>query len=504
MGEISFPMGLLAIGSFLRKNRVDLEIVDFDLELKRHLLLKKWHYFKNYVIRRLKKTGAEFFGITSICSNYPVALLLAKEIRKRWPKCHIVFGGPHPSAVPEETLRVCPWVDVVVIGEGEVTFLELAKTDFSASSLQDISGIVFRNGEEIIRTPNREPIDSLDSLPFPDFDLVVLENYLSYAPRISLIEAGRGCPFFCSFCSTSKMWGQQFRIKSPDRILEEMRFLSRRYQLTSFGLIHDNFTTSRRFMDEFCDFFINNNHENFHWSASARSDALNRERLYDMERAGCRGLFFGVESGSPTIQKAIHKHLNLEQFQENHRIAASIGIPPITSLIIGFPEETEEDIEYTIRLGLWAKLNGSSVVQLHPLRVLPGTKIYEDNHFSLLYDPISISWDFNKQPHVDKEIEQFIKANPRLFTSFYSIITPFIGSLNLESVAFFYHELINCMASDIQNIFDTTPLNPLNLFRCWADWKCREYPNHPMNRQILLGTFADFLRATHGIMEAFC
>ncbi len=487
-------MALVALGSMLKAGQIPFELIDFDLELQNKPLLSQWHYFKDYALRRLKKTDTRCFGISSICSNYPVSLLLAKAIKERWPRSCIILGGPQPSAVPEETLRLCPWVDVIVIGEGEWTCVELMKSDLSAESLRTIAGIVFRDGDEIVRTERRPLIEDLDTLPFPDYSLVPLKEYLPITNHVDLIEAGRGCPFLCSFCSTALMWERKFRVKSPARILEEMRRLNADYGLVSFGLTHDNFTTSHRHVAAFCEYFRTHNHEQFIWSASARSDTLNPERIQALYDAGCRGLFFGVDSGSVRMQKVMKKQLNLAQFKEHHNISSHLGMSSITSLILGFPEETAEDVDATIRLGLWAKLNGSSTVQFHRLSVLPSTALSKQHHGALFFDTQKTSWDFDRQSHESREIDRQIRKSPELFSTFYTLPTPLLGSINIEALAFFYHELVNFMAPTLDHIFMVTGWSTVELFECWLRWKENYYPKRRVSGPFIFNTFAEFVR----------
>src|SRR5262245_47479543 len=123
--DLYFPMALVTLGTHLKETGHPLEIIDFDFDRRKDPALSQWSYFKKRAIQRLEGTNARIFGISSICSNFPVSLLLAQEIRRRFPSSRIILGGPQPSSVPEEILNVCPWVDVIVIGEGEKTLPDL-------------------------------------------------------------------------------------------------------------------------------------------------------------------------------------------------------------------------------------------------------------------------------------------------------------------------------------------------------------------------------------------
>src|SRR4030095_5539282 len=347
---IYFPMGLVALGSYLKGKGIDVEIIDFDLELRKDSSLLDWNSFKNFALKKLCETKAGTFGISSICNNFPASILLAREIRNEWPLSRIILGGPQPSAVAEKTLRSYPWIDLIVVGEGEITLYELMLADGSRS-LKEIDGIVYKSQDQILRSPPRALIDNLDELPVPAYSLIPLKEYFNPFQFPDLIEAGRGCPFLCSFCSTSLMWERKYRAKSPARILKEIRKVIKDYKIEAcLGITHDNFTTSFGYVTEFCDFFEKNNREGLMWSASARPDTVNPKRIRELQKAGCRGLFFGVDTGSERMQKIIHKNLKLPHFKKVLKEAVAQRISATTSLIIGYPEETEDEVNETLSL----------------------------------------------------------------------------------------------------------------------------------------------------------
>jgi len=488
--DIYFPMGLISLGTSLEEEGIESEIIDFDLDLKKDPSLSNWETFKRHALQRLDHTECDVFGISSICSNFPFALLLANEIKMKWPNSKVILGGPQPSSVPEETLRVCPWVDIIVIGEGENTLVELMKGDWDVTSLLNTSGIAFRNGKEIHKTSPRKLIDNLDHLPFPRFERIQIQDYLAIAPLIPLIEAGRGCPFLCSFCSTSLMWERQFRMKSPGRILEEMRRLQRDLGLNSFSLTHDNFTTSHRYVAEFSEHFEKNNSEKFSWSVSARPDTLNIERIHALYRGGCRGFFFGIDSGSAKTQADIQKHLNISHFKTILTESVSLGIESITSFIVGLPTETEEDLDQTIHAALESKLMGAVDTPLHRLSPLSGTSIEKEYRSELIWDKTPS--DVSLSPFDDEEIDELIKSQPILFSSFYSVPTPNLN-LNMPAFSVFYYEIINKMPSVLKALLNQTQLSPCDLFKRWDEWRSNYYQTRTIDNSLILNLLGEFI-----------
>ncbi|HEX5038093.1 MAG TPA: radical SAM protein [bacterium] len=487
-----FPMALVCLGSVLKKKGYESSIIDFDLAVRENSSLGTWEAFKEYAVHELQGTQSRIFGISSISSNYPIALLLAAAIKERIPDARVILGGPQPSSVPEETLRACPWVDVIVIGEGEETLLDLVKTDWTKDSLRTIPGIAFLENREPVITPKRQLLDNLDTIPLPDFSLVPLKKYLAINPAIPLVEAGRGCPFLCSFCSTALMWERNFRVKTPARVLKEMRRLNEDYGLTSFSLTHDNFTTSHRYVDEFCGYFAQYNSEGFIWSASARPDTLNMDRLQALRDAGCRGLFFGIDSGSPTIQKVIHKNLKLDPIDELIKRAASFGIEITSSFVLGFPEETREDLDQTVSFACKTRLHGGAIVEMHPLSPLTGTSIQIKNASKLEWRPHSRN--LSHHPISDVEISDFIGKYPALFSSFYSIPLPQLGDIHIPTLAVFYESLTNDVPEVLERILNYTKLKPLELLEAWNAWRVENYPTKTIERKFIFHTFGQFVK----------
>lgn len=174
--------------------------------------------------RQVLENPAPILGFTAMCSSYGIALRIARECKHLDPSRFIVFGGPHASFVDVDTLKAFDFVDAIVVGEGEGTLLDLLRALSSGQTFHHIRGLTFRDRDQIVQTGQRPIIDNLDLLPFPAFHLVsnVDLYYKSRGERFIEIEAGRGCPFSCGFCSTSIFFNRKYRVKSPQRIVREM------------------------------------------------------------------------------------------------------------------------------------------------------------------------------------------------------------------------------------------------------------------------------------------
>ena len=259
--------------------------------------------FFSFVVRHLPDQNFDVFGLSSICSSYPLTLRLADEIRRRSPHAKIILGGPQASVVDVATMQAYPCVDVIVRGEADDTFpvlLRLLERDDSGWG--SIPGITFRCDDQVIRNHNAPVVEDLDRLPLPAFDL---DSRIRDRGGIHL-EIGRGCPFACTFCSTNDFFRRNFRLKSSSRMIADITSIKNEYGLNYFSLVHDMYTIDRKKVVAFCEAILASGAE-FTWGCSARTDCVDDELLELMARAGCTGIFFGIETTNtqqPWPQKA--------------------------------------------------------------------------------------------------------------------------------------------------------------------------------------------------------
>jgi radical SAM superfamily enzyme YgiQ (UPF0313 family) len=251
-------------------------------------------FFFPFVVRHLEPLAFDVFAFSSICSSYPLTLRLAQEIRRTNPYAKIIVGGPQASVVDIATMRAFPCVDVIVRGEADDTFPMLLRLlEHNDSRWLRLPGITFRLGDEVVRNDNAAVIENLDRLPLPAFDV---DARIRERGGMRL-EAGRGCPFACTFCSTNDFFRRNFRLKSPYTLIAQISALKREYGLNYFSLVHDMYTIDRKKVVEFCEAIIASE-EQFTWGCSARTDCIDDDLLALMARSGCTGIFFGIETGS--------------------------------------------------------------------------------------------------------------------------------------------------------------------------------------------------------------
>ena len=426
------PLGLLSLAAVLELRGASPHIVDLNhlySEYVRTVGKEETPDFVNFVVRELKAFPFDVFGFSTICSTYPLTLRLAKEVRRVRPEAKIILGGPQASVVDIQTLKQFPFVDFIVRGEAEDTFPKLLETVTSRNGkLEHVTGLTYHRNGEVFRCLNAPVIADLDVLPLPAFHLY---PFIREAHTI-LLEAGRGCPFACSFCSTNDFFRRRYRLKSPHLLLSQMRLLNQIYGVTSFDLVHDMFTVDRKKVIAFCETLLNAS-DGFNWSCSARTDCLDDELLTLMAKAGCEGLFLGVDSGSEQIQSQLNKYLDLEEAASIVKAAAQRKFRTTVSLITGFPNEKKEDLRATIKFFGESLHHKDTVVQLHLLAPLAETPITTQYKDQLIYDEIfsDISFQGWEQHFEDRALTM---AHRDIFTNFYAVPTRWLDRKYLVEV----------------------------------------------------------------------
>jgi len=366
LGFISPPLNLMYLGGALEEASYNVKIVDDDLE--------QLGYSK--ICKILSKEEPSLVGITATTSTIKNALEYAKLVKKILPDSLTVIGGPHPTFMPIETLKSCPDLDVVVIGEGEKTMTELAglSLDENNGHLTNVKGIAYRDDDNIKLNPPRELIKDLDSIPFPARHLVPFESYGTTQGKSSDMITSRGCVFNCSYCSSSLIMGKKFRTRSPENVVNEIEYLIDRYKLENIAFMDDTFMLNKRRAKTIAD-EIKKRGLDIGFVASSRVDMVNKSLIEKLRSAGLTTLYYGVESGSQRILDLMKKGITLKQAENAVKAAKDVGVEVLTSFILGFPGETQEEMDKTIDFSI--KLN-ADYSQFSILTPFPGTPIYHE------------------------------------------------------------------------------------------------------------------------------
>ena len=328
-GQFAPPIGILTLASIL-KSHFDVTLIDVDSLWWASKSSAGGNGFQDRAQRAIVASQPDFLGFSTISGSYPATIRLAEYCSRTLSKVPIIFGGPQASVVDAATLTAFPFVDYILRGEADESFPQLLQALTKGHHPGFLPGLSYRSGKTVVRNQNSPPVHDLDSLPIPAFDLLgyPLED------RGLPIEAGRGCPFSCTFCSTNDFFRRKFRLRSPQRILADMRELNRRYGTIRFSLTHDMFTVDRKRVAEVCETMIEAG-SLFEWSCSARTDCVDQDLLCLMRKAGCVDIFFGIETGSQRMQKVIQKDLDMQTVREVFHHTDAAGLSATASIIVG-------------------------------------------------------------------------------------------------------------------------------------------------------------------------
>jgi radical SAM superfamily enzyme YgiQ (UPF0313 family) len=300
-------------------------------------------------------------------------------IKQTLPESFMVLVGTHPSALPEETLKLSNKIDAVARGEYDYTILELAESLEDNSSLDSVDGLSFRSGEDITHNKERSLIEDVDKLPFLSRvyrrHLNVKNYYFAAAdyPVIQIVTA-RGCPNRCFFCLYPQTFhSRKFRPRSAENVVEEFSYIKDNFpQVKEIGFEDDTFTISRKRAREISKILIESNNRQ-KWYTNVRPD-LDFETMALMKEAGCRLVTVGFESASQKVLDGMHKGLKLEQSIEFMRYAKKLGILVHGCIMVGNPGETRKTMEESFN---FARKLACDSMQFYPLIVYPGTEAYE-------------------------------------------------------------------------------------------------------------------------------
>lgn len=341
----SEAMGTLKLASILKENNISCEILPFF----RIGNLSNFDTFIENAIKILEELKPKIVSFYTRCDVYHIDLKLAQIIKEKWPNIYIVCGGPQSDITAVKSMEQIPFVDYICCGEGEKTIYPFFSSLLNNEPNLSVPGLVYRFEGFVKQNVRPALIENLDELTIPDYSFLRFDVNKKREKDVFPIEVGRGCPFGCTFCSTNSFWGRKYRLKSPKRICDEIAEIHNKYGFKRFGFTHDMFTLNRNKVIETCKLLKKLDFE-IEWGCSARIDCLDNELIDIMVDSGLQGVFLGVETGSPRMQKIINKNLNLSHAVETVEYMSKKGAVPTISFMYGFPEETEEDLSQTIAL----------------------------------------------------------------------------------------------------------------------------------------------------------
>ncbi len=365
------PLGLAYIASNMRENGLDIELVDCTFGISPEEL-----------IGVLRKKDPDIIGFSLTTVNLRGLDEIIRKIRAFNKDVIIVAGGPHPSALPKETLEEYD-IDVVAVGEGEFTMVDIVKALEKKDDLSSVDGIYYKKKGKIKITKPRRPIEDLDSIPFPARDMLDMEKYLSCSigrsswtvPRPSTtISASRGCPGRCTFCAARLVHGRRIRMRSPKNFADEIELLINDYKIRGLWFNDDTFTVSKKWVKDIFGEFHRRNF-NLRWGCNTRVNTVDMELLKMMKSNGCRMISFGVESGvQDVLDKYVKKDVTLAQLKNAFKMASKVGIVTQGTFMVGIPGETVKDMKASLD---FAKEIEPDSIQVSIATPLPGTEFVD-------------------------------------------------------------------------------------------------------------------------------
>jgi len=348
--KVLFPIGFAYIATAVKRAGFDFEILDLDVLRPADEQLEK--------IIKEKDFDVAAFGC--IVTGYRYVKKIA-EIIKKYKNVPIIAGNSVATSIPELLLDKTK-VDIGVMGEGDITIVELLKAIENKTSLEDVAGIFFKKDGKLFFTRERELIFNLDELPFIDYDLFDINVYLEKCKldmpepypmdfekmKVLPINTARGCPYSCSFCY-HVFKNKRYRTRSVKHIADEIKLLKEKYKVNYVQFLDELTLFSKEQAGNMADYFIREK-LNIFWTADCRAGLFKEEDLEiakKLKQAGCVSLGYSLESADENILKAMNKRITVQDFVVQTKVLQKAGIVAVTSLVIGYPGETEETIKKT-------------------------------------------------------------------------------------------------------------------------------------------------------------
>lgn len=361
------PLDLMSTAAYLKKySHHEVEILDAQI-------LRMGY---DEIRQEIKAKSPDIVGMTTTTYTLPEAIEIAKITREINSSIHVNLGGTHTYIFPTETINFS-CIDSLILGEGEIAFTQLVNAlDQNPNNLSQLKGIIYKDNAQIIQTPAQDVIFDLDSLPNPSREMIPYKKYLLNAKTrqasvFTTILSSRGCPYECTYCYRPPL-SKNFRARSSANIINEIEECVQS-GISEFIFVDDVFTLNRKRVFELCDEIIKRNLK-IKWRIKARVNNIDYGLLLRLREAGCHWIHYELGTGTQKMLDLLKKEFTIEQIQDAIKLTNDIRITSSVDIMLGFPEETREDILKTIKFV--NKLNPDfayfSLITPHP-----GTELYK-------------------------------------------------------------------------------------------------------------------------------
>ncbi len=412
------PLGLALLAAILERENIPVQILDASLE---QLSL-------NDLANTVKEIDPGIIGITGTTWNRFDSFETARALKKSLPSVPLVYGGAHATFTANDTLANLPEMDIVVRGEGDFTFLDIVKNIYSGKNIDSVKGVSYRKNGKIIHNVPADVIMDVDALPTPARHLLDIQKYNEqlFGKKSTSVMTSRGCPMKCVFCSTSKLWGEFYRCRSPKLIGEELENLVNTYGIQATWFFDDTLTLKRSHIEGILS-EMKTRKLSLEWYGAIRVNTVDKDLLKAMKDSGCKTVSFGVGNGSQRTLEKIDKGINLNQVQSVIDWCQELNIKTKAFFMLGLPDETMEDAMKTVNLIKEYKDKVETIALAGGTSLLPGTTMTEWAT-EKGYFPKDFSW---VKPYYNMQ-NPTIGRDPRLPT----LIQPQMGYKQIRELNF--------------------------------------------------------------------
>ena len=372
------PISLMYLSSYLKSKNLEVTLLDMDITRSQMGNFSNSNPFIDKMVRMVKNINPDIIGMTLFSRELKEYYHICRILKHAFPNTYLLFGGPHPTVSPLETLEQIPDCDMVASGESELILYELISALSSGRDLNAVKGLSYRsyNSAEIVQNAKADIISDINALPFPDRkSLLELYNVGRYKTpffgKLDNIMTSRSCAFNCHFCSKVS---KTYRSRTPENVIREIDWIMEHISPRTIQIMDDSFTLQHARCENILDMMIEKQYP-CNFRVRSRTDAVDDGLLKKMKRAGVTTVVYGFESGSQKMLDAFNKGTKVEQNIEACRLTRKNKLNCFGDFMLFYPGETRETLRETEDFIKRAK---PTLVKLAILAPLPGTKVYED------------------------------------------------------------------------------------------------------------------------------
>lgn len=410
------PLGILSIAAYLREQDVEVEVYDL-AGMPAHA----WHI-----------PYGDIYGFSVVTPQVAVAGKVTKLLKTRQPNAVVVAGGIHPTVLPAETLQDTG-VDVVVVGEGERVMYGLTR---------DLSVIPDYVPPPVIRETDllevtRLPRPAWDMVDFFDYAQIRTNSFLGPTRnnREGYVQTSRGCPYHCAFCAQHNITRRRVRYRTLTQVITEIEWKKETFGCDRFYIFDDTFTLDKQRVKDFCRLI--RQIPDIDWHCLGRTDLADASLYETMQEAGCKGICYGIESGSDLILNRMNKGTDKQTNLRAIQIAKEAGLKVRAQIIVGFPGETWHTV---LETGRFIEEAPADVWGLHYFVPYPGSDVWENPE---KYG-VEFSRDFSKYHTIGRpgEVEPVLNGNTTLVKNYYEFLRKVVGDKDIS-----FHAELKCQAN---------------------------------------------------------